>query len=635
MVTAPESPIRTAPDAGNGKARFPNLFTPISIGRLRLANRFVMAPMTTCFAAADGTVTQELCDYLALRGRGGFGLIITENFGVHPTGRVMPRMAMAHEDRFVPGMRRLAEAVHATGAKIIGQISHCGRQTSSKVTGLPVVAPSPIPCPRLKEAPRELAIDEIEEMERAYVSAAVRLRDAGFDGVEIHGAHGYLVCEFLSAYSNKRLDRYGGALENRMRFLLRIVDGIRREAGPDFPLTVRLSADEFVTGGITLPESRRIAKTLEEHFVDAISVSVGVYESFQHLSMVTGEPEGRWLSLAHDIKSAIGVPVIGVGRIKRPEVAERAIADGLVDIPCIGRAAIADPDLPNKAARDETHRIHWCLSCNVCLGRSGRPETICPLNPAVGHDGKFASMLAARSVPPRRIAILGSSLSCLTAAWVAAARGNRVVVYEPAGEIGGMQRWRSTVPGEAEYAETIEAMKLRAAEAGVTFRRDFPRDGDADTLWVVRRYEAGAGGANSCYAVLAGDFRPVAGAAVSVFGHDLASAEAALVLAEQGARVTLYSAKADIAVDAHPGYRVLNTRLLLEREAQLRCGAQPPAGPAEIDGAPAGETVAYGDERGWDYPYANRERADAFINDAYEPSAMTRGIYEAVNLAAA
>ena len=638
MLTMPASPRRTMPDARIGAARFPNLFTPISIGRLQLANRFVMAPMTTNFAAADGSVTPELCEYLGLRGRGGFGLIVTENIGVHPSGRVMPRMVMAHEERFVPGLRQLVETVHATGARIQGQISHCGRQGRSKFTGRPLVAPSPIACPLNREVPHELTLDEIEELERAFVRAAVRVRDAGFDAVEIHAAHGYLVSEFLSAYSNKRGDRYGGALGNRMRFVLRVVDGIRRETGAHFPLTVRLSADEFVTGGITLPESTRIAKALESHGVDAISVSVGVYETFNTQSMVTGEPEGRWLTLAGDIKSAIGIPVLGVGRVKRPEVAEQAIADGLVDLACFGRAAIADPDIPNKVARGEMHRIRWCLACNVCLGRSARPETICPVNPGVGHDGEFARVLSRRAAPSRRIAILGSSMSCLTAAWVAASRGHRVVVYEPAGEIGGMQRWRAAVPGQAEYAETIEALKQRAAEAGVAFKHELPGDKDADTLWVLRRYQAGAGGSNSSYAVLAGEFRPAAGTAMSVFGHDLASAEAALVLAEQGARVTLHSPKADIALDAHPGYRALDARLLLARRAQVLRRAPSPSGPpdpAEIGGTAGGETVAYGEERGWDYPYGKREGAAAFISDAYEPGAMTRGIYEAVELAAA
>jgi 2,4-dienoyl-CoA reductase-like NADH-dependent reductase (Old Yellow Enzyme family) len=638
MLSPPASPGLSMPDARGGRARFPNLFRPAAIGRMQLANRFVMAPMTTNYAAADGSVTPQLCEYLALRGRGGFGLIVSENIGVHPSGRVMPRMVMAHEQQFVAGLRQLAQAVHATGAKIQGQISHCGRQGRSKFTGLPLVAPSPIPCPLNREMPRELALDEIEELERAFVRAALRVQEAGFDAVEIHGAHGYLVSEFLSAYSNKRSDRYGGALENRMRFLLRVVDAIRREAGPHLPLTVRLSADEFVPGGITLAESTRIAKALEEHGVDAISVSVGVYETFNTQSMVTGEPEGRWLTLARDIKSALGIPVMGVGRIKRPQVAETAIAQGMVDFACFGRAAIADPEIPNKVARGEFHRIRWCLSCNVCLGRSARPETICPVNPAVGRDGEFARMLSRGGAQPRRIAILGSSMSCLTAAWVAAARGDRVVVYEPDGRIGGMQRWRADVPGQAEYAETIEALRQRAAEAGVEFVHELPADDAADVLWVLRRYQGGASGPNSSYAVLGGAFPSAAGTPLNVRGHDLASAEAALVLAERGATVSLRSPKADIALDAHPGYRALDARLLLARRVQIERRVPPAADtrdPAEIRGAIEGDAAAYGEEAGWDYPYGKRERAAAYISDAYEPGAMTRGIYEAVELAAA
>lgn len=610
--------------------QFPRLFEPIHVGRLELANRLVMAPMTTNFAAADGEVTPELCEYLALRARGGFGLIVTENVGVHESGRVMPRMLMGHEERFVPGLRALAGAIHAGGAKAIAQVSHCGRQGRSKFTGQQLVAPSPIPCPLNREMPRELSLEEIGDLRDAFVRTAMRLREAGFDGVEIHAAHGYLIAEFLSRYSNKRTDRYGGPLESRMRFLLEIVDGVRRETGGDWPVAVRISADELVPDGLTPVETTRIARTLEDHGVNAISVSVGVYESFNSQSMVGGEPEGRWVPLAGRIKAVLGLPVLAVGRIKRPEVAEKAVADGLADLVCIGRAAIADPEFANKAARGEVKRILPCIGCNVCLGRSARPQTICPVNPAVGRDEALARFLRLRSPRPLRIAILGSSLSVFTAAWVAAGRGHQVTIHETEAAFGGMQRWRAEVPGQEEYAECIAAIEQRAVDSGARLRRDVPERSDFDRIWALRRYQLDDGGAASTYTVLSGARAVSTSEPLHVLGDDLASTEAALKLAESGVSVALLRSGGDIALDAHPGYRALARRLLAERGVPVLPARS--ASAADVCGARI-PCVPYGDESAWVYPYGRS--ADAFIGDAYEPGAMTQAVYEAVELAAA
>jgi 2,4-dienoyl-CoA reductase-like NADH-dependent reductase (Old Yellow Enzyme family) len=355
-----ETPARRVRPQAVAMERFPHLFSPLKLGRLSLPNRFAMAPMTTNYAGPDGGVTPRLCDYLTARGSGGYSLIITENMGVHASGRVMPRMLMADEDKHIAGLARLADAIHATGVRTIAQISHCGRQSKSKFTGMPLVAPSAIPCPLNREMPRALALEEIAQMERAFVAAARRVEAAGFDGVEIHAAHGYLASSFLSAYSNHRTDAYGGSLENRMRFLLNIVDGIRRHS--DITLTVRISADEFVEDGNTLEQTTVIARTLEMHGVSAISVSVGVYESFNTQSMVSGEAEGRWLPLAGAIARGLAIPVFGAGRIKRAQVAEAAIARGDCALPLFGRPAIADAELPRKIGDGREADILPCVS---------------------------------------------------------------------------------------------------------------------------------------------------------------------------------------------------------------------------------------------------------------------------------
>ena len=617
-----------------GMQRYPHLFSSLRLGRLLLPDRFAMAPMTTNYAELDGSVTTRLCEYLAARGQGGFSLIITENMGVHPSGRVMPRMVMADEDRHIAGLARMAEAIHATGATAIAQISHCGRQTKSKFTGMPLVAPSPIPCPLNREMPRALALEEIGEMERAFVAAARRVEAAGFDGAEIHAAHGYLASGFLSAYSNHRTDIYGGSLENRMRFLLNIVDGIRQHS--DFTLTVRISADEFVQNGNTLEQTTVIARALEAHGVSAISVSVGVYESFNTQSMVSGEAEGRWLPLAGKIARELEIPVFAVGRIKRAEMAEAAIARGDCAIPLFGRSAIADADLPLKIRQGREADIVACVSCNVCLGRAARPETICPANPAVGRDHEFAGALAAAPKEVLRIGIAGSCLAALTAAWIAAARGHQITVYETDGCIGGMQQWRSAVPTQHEYAELVAAAQRRAAAAGVRFSSRAPAAGEYDRLWSVRRYQPGGASSPNCYEVLQGTTDLPPDATVLVRGGDLASSEAAVKLAKAGHRVELSTPLTDICLDAHPGFRVLHKRLITEFGGRVHCAVsapEPGAGQTLISGpaTPPGRKEMM--QADWVYPYAAWGTADASIDDIYEADRMTAGIYAAAELA--
>lgn len=618
-----------------GKERFPHLFSPIRLGKLTLPTRFAIAPMTTNFANADGSVSRSLQDYLVARARGGFSLIITENIGVHASGRVMPGMVMADSDDYMPGLANLARAIKAEGAHVVGQLSHAGRQTKSAITGHPLVAPSAIPCPMNRQMPQELDLDGIRNMEQAFVDAAVRLERAGFDGVELHGAHGYLLGAFLSRYSNKRTDEYGGALENRMRFMLNVINGIRRATSPDFALTVRISAQEFVQDGLELPESLEIVKRLEEVGIDGISISVGVYESFNRVSMITGDPEGQWLDVAAQVKRRCSIPVFGVGRIKRPEVAEKGIAEGQLDFPLFGRASIADPDLPNKIAQGQSDRIIWCTSCNVCLGRSARPETICPVNPAVGRESDFNF---GRVTTPKRIALVGSSWAALTAAWIAAERGHQVTLYETEQTLGGMQAWRATVPGQAEFGEATDALVQRARDAGVRFERRAARSEEYDLLWVVRRYQPSAAPSTDAlanYSVLDGSNRHCT-APVTAVGQDLGTAEAAVLLAQAGTPVALWTPARDIAVDAHPGYREATRRLLNDLVVEVRTGAAPDAKQpgTQLLGQMVSPVGIDQENAQWSMPYVT-VRPDAWLGDAYEPGVLTATIYAAVTIAAA
>ena len=620
-----------------GKDTFPYLFSPLTIGSLTIPTRFAMAPMTTNFANVDGSVSKALEDYLAARARGGFSLIITENLGIHPSGRVMPRMVMAHSDQMLPGLTSLAAAVKTAGAKIIGQLSHAGRQTKTATTGMPLVAPSPVPCPLNREVPVELDLAAIEALEQDFADAAKRLEQAGFDGAELHGAHGYLIAEFISNYTNKRTDQYGGSLQNRMRFLLNIIRRIREVTSPTFALIVRISAKEFVKDGLDFPETLDVVRMLEQAGIDAISISVGVYESFNRLSMITGDQEGQWLELAGQVKQHCSIPVLGVGRIKRAEIAEMAIAKGLVDIPLFGRASIADAELPNKIAKQQAERIIACTSCNICLGRSGRPESICPVNPAIGREATFNF---SRTAKPKTVSIVGSSWSALTAAWIAASKGHRVVVYAPNNALGGMQDWRAQAPGLSEFSEATAALVHRARQAGVTFEHDTAKILASDLTWVVRRYvphtEASEkfGAAQSTYDALP-SVHTRHNQTINLAGLDLVTAEMAATLAQQGCAVTLYSPGRGIAIDGHPGYREATRKLFDQLGVTLMIGQLPDeihASQTWIVGALEKTPDLSADDAQWSSAPDPAQRADAWLSDAYEPNMLTAGIYDAVKL---
>lgn len=611
--------------------RYPHLFSPLELGRLTLKNRLVVPGLTTSFAESDGSVGDTLCNYLAARAAGGFGLIVTENMGIATGGRVMPRMVMADDDRYIPGLKRLARAVHDQGSAVIAQLSHAGRQTRSSIAGEPLVFASAIACPLNREMPRALSTDEAAAYARKYVDAAVRVAEAGFDGAEIHGAHGYLVAGFLSAYSNRRTDRYGGDIHGRLTFLLEIVDGIRARLGRDFLLSVRISAKEFVANGNDLPEAIAIGQALAAHGVDTLSVSVGVYESFSRISMVSGDPEGPWLDVAGAVKAAVPLPIMGVGRLRRAAMAEAALAKGQIDLACIGRGSIADQGFAAKLRDANEDRITACIGCNLCLGRSNRPQTICPVNPAVGQEARYDLTPA---TTPRRIAVLGAGYAALTAAWIAARRGHQVTLHHPGQAIGGLQAVRSRVPGQEELLEGADGLLARAVDAGVAVSAHRPPEGPE--IWAERRFaprlSPPAADIRHCGAldILLG--MPLAVRRAVVFGDDLLSAEAAILLANRGIGVELRSPARSIVMDAHPGFREVCLRHLNARGVAVRAGQSLEEIETDLLVLGRDPQAKWEDDARWTPVYPGVAPA-AWIGDAYEAGQMSRAVYEAADLA--
>ena len=354
--------------------KYARLFEPCRIGTVELVNRLVMPPMTTNFAR-EGLPTDCMINYYAERARGGVGLIVVEDSIVESsTGRHTYNDLLIDDDKYISGLHKMVQAIKNGGAKVTVHLSHAGRRAVSTVVGRDVslVAPSPIPDTFLGSfVPRELTIDEIEGIEDKFADAALRARVAGFDLVALHGAHGYLINQFLSPASNHRNDGYGGDVTGRLRFLLQIIRKIRAKVGDDYPIMVRIPGEERADGGNTINDCKEIAYRLEAAGVNCISVSTdGGVNSRLEVPPQTAPMRVQRACLVHlsaGIKQAVSVPVMTANRIVTPQLAEEVLEQGKADFIGIGRAVIADPEWPNKAKESREGHIRHCMYCQYCL----------------------------------------------------------------------------------------------------------------------------------------------------------------------------------------------------------------------------------------------------------------------------
>jgi 2,4-dienoyl-CoA reductase-like NADH-dependent reductase (Old Yellow Enzyme family)/thioredoxin reductase len=421
-------------------------------------------------ANPDGSVTQRYIDYVAERARGGAALINMESMYVDPVGRNHLYQLGIHDDRLIPGYRRLAEATHAHGALVAAEIQFAGRETSSAVTGFQPVAPSPVPCAVLAggETPRELTVAEIRRIVSRFAEAADRAARCGFDLVEVHGAHGYLVGQFLSPFSNQRTDAYGGDAERRMRFPLEVVAAVRDALGGRAALAYRISADEYVEGGLRIDDVLPFCQRLEATGVHLIDVSAAIYESAVMIAQPMEMPPGCLAHLSQAIKRQVRIPVSVAGRMNDPAVAEAILQDGKADFVALGRALHADPEFPVKALDGRRGPIRPCVACLKCSDLLGANLPVsCLTNPAAGRERAYALRRAPR---PLRVLVVGGGPAGLEAARVAALRGHRVTLWEREASLGGQLRWTQRVPGRQEMAGLIAYLEHSIAEAGVAVK---------------------------------------------------------------------------------------------------------------------------------------------------------------------
>ncbi|GBC81803.1 NADH oxidase [bacterium HR10] len=426
------------------------LLEPITFSGLRVKNRIVMPPMGMGYANEDGTVSDRMIRYYLRRAQSGVGMIVIENCIVDPQVVGVGPELRIHDDLYIEGLRRLVRALKPYDVIVGLQLNHMGRQTT---LGTPV-APSPIPISPKGPIPRALTTEEIRVIVSEFVEGARRAREAGFDFVEIHGAHGYLVCEFLSPASNRREDEYGGSLEGRLRFPLEIVAGIRERVGADFPIQFRLSAQEYVPEGLTLEETRQIAQRLERAGVSAISVSAGNWQTLHYIMAPMFMPKGYLVEDAAAIKSAVHIPVIAVGRLHDVAVAERVLREGKADLIAVGRGLIADPEWAKKVMEDRIEDIRPCISCNYCVDFVSRAlEARCTVNAELGEEFTFHIRPARQR---KRILIIGGGPAGLEAARVAAERGHEVWLFEKDRRLGGKLHVSAAAPSKAEIHRFTE-----------------------------------------------------------------------------------------------------------------------------------------------------------------------------------
>jgi 2,4-dienoyl-CoA reductase (NADPH2) len=427
--------------------QFPNLFSPIAIRSMSLRNRIVMTAMHLGYTPA-GEVTDRLIAFYRARARGGVGLIIVGGCVIDEYGGMLGMIGI-RDDRFIPGLEKLAAAVKEEGAKIAAQLYQAGRYTHSvMIGGRKPFSSSAVRSRLTGETPRALELEEIPGVQDAFASAALRAKRAGFDAVEVLGSAGYLISQFLSPITNLREDRYGGSLENRMRFGLEVVEKVRRAVGPDYPVLMRLAGNDFMPGSHTNREARIFAAEAEKHGIDLFNVTGGWHETrVPQLSMFV--PKKAFAYLAQGVKSAVSVPVIASNRINDPQVAEDILREGQADLVTMARGLIADPDLPNKAREGRTEEICRCIACNQgCFDSIFNLRSVtCLVNPLAGMEADIEITPPARI---KKVLVVGGGPAGMKAACTAARRGHKVTLVEKSDHLGGQIPLNRHIPGREE-----------------------------------------------------------------------------------------------------------------------------------------------------------------------------------------
>lgn len=574
------------------RQEFPRLMEPGQIGNMTVKNRIASAPMITGYATRDGMVTERMLRFYAEKARGGMGLIIVEYSYIDQGASKSAHSQLgAYDDECIVGLAQLAERIQENGAKACLQIEHCGRQ---KFIGtFPMVAPSRVPWEALLQMgaviPTELSIEEIRHIIESFGDAARRTMQAGFDMVEIHGAHGYLITNFLSPHTNRRTDMYGGSLKERMRFGLEVAENVRKKVGPNYPVCVRLSGTEYIEDGVMIEDTIAFAKALENIGVNVIHVSGGNHHTMHCQVVPSNQPLAFNTWAAEAVKKEVKIPVIASGSITSPELAESILRGGKGDFVSLGRPLLADPYFAKKAEQGKPEEIRQCIRCNQgCLQKgimSGK-SLMCSLNVAIGREDRFARLQYDENDPApesKNVFVVGGGPGGMEAARVAALRGHKVTLFEKRDKLGGAlleasvpefkqdlkslvnylsgQLKRLNVPVHLNTEITAGQILEKAPDAvilaagGKPSMPDIPgidSDKCVDGLEVYRGKEVGD--------------------TVAVIGGGMLGSELALHLAAKGKKVILTTRQQQIAYDMETAHLIVFMDRLLNSGVQVLTG---------------------------------------------------------------
>lgn len=548
------------------------LFEPAQIGQMRLKNRLVCPPMARNYASADGFVTRQALDHYERIARGGAGLIIVEATCIEsPRGRGFDYQLVLDEDRFIPGFSQLAEVIHRHGAKAAVQLHHSGHMTRLDITHMQGVSPTPAHWPR-HDPSRELTREEIQEIVVKFANAAFRAKKAGMDAVELHGAHFYLLSQFLSPAVNKRKDEYGGTLKNRARFLLQVLESVRKSVGEDFPVWCRINGQEYgIENGLTISEAQAVAVMLEKAGADAVHVSGGGTGSYAgYTSAIMYDPPAHFVHLAEAVKKVVNIPVIAVGKLNL-QLAEDVLRKGKADFVAFGRSLLADPDLPVKASEGRFEDIRPCLWCRTCgdvylyMKRSG---IRCQVNAALGHEREYELRPAEVK---KKVLIIGGGPAGMEAARVAALRGHEVTVYEKEPQLGGQMVLAAIPPHKTSIKEFTDYLGNQLNKLGVRINTGVEvtpaliKELKPDAVIMATGSKPASPqipGIESAGVVTAEDIlrvRVQAGEKVAIIGGGMVGCEVADYLSEAGRKVTVVEMLPEAAIGMGNSMR---TRLL-------------------------------------------------------------------------
>jgi 2,4-dienoyl-CoA reductase-like NADH-dependent reductase (Old Yellow Enzyme family)/NADPH-dependent 2,4-dienoyl-CoA reductase/sulfur reductase-like enzyme len=567
-----------------------HLLQPLRIRSMEIPNRVVMPPMGTGLGNDDSTVSEANIAYMKRRARSGAGLIITEITEVHPLGSIVPRCLGVWDDRFIPGLSKLVEVVHSAGSKIAMQLHHCGRESYLLTKKKIAIAPSAVPSYVFGAlgTPREMTTDEIHEAIASFGAAARRAVEAGFDAVELHGAHGYLLMQFLSAHSNKRTDEYGGDFRARARFMIECLREVRSQVGRDFPVSIRISGEECLKNGYLISDMQTIVPDLIRAGADMIHVSFGTHANASvgidtpNASAPVEYDQGFKVPLARGIKEVTDAPVITVGRFTDPYFMNEVIARGDADLVAVGRQHLADPDFLNNARAGRAEDTFECLACNQgCIERETleRGSVRCAINPETGQELIYPGGPAASK---RRVWVAGGGPAGLTAAYEAARLGHEVTLFEREKAAGGQIQFAEKAPHKSVYGKWIRTLARRCGKMGVVITtgteltETMIEKGKPDVVVLAigaDKAECSAEGAGTsvvcdAWQILNGEVKP--GAHVLVVGGGLVGMETADFLCDKGVKdVTLVEMLAKPPVPPLSAHAVMLYRRLSAAGARL------------------------------------------------------------------